>query len=113
MFYIIQIYFKVQVCEPSSTKNFLYEIEHPIREAFRERKQWNLHLNNFGHLEDQEKRRLGGKNSERGQGEPYCEHSDSESVCRMKYRHGLSSPEDTCSVSTDMSTSTDMSDQSW
>ena len=71
-------------------------------------------MNNIGQLEDEERRReAGAKNGCRRETEPYCEHSDSESVCRMKYRHGLSSPEDTCSVSTDMSTSTDMSDQSW
>ena len=70
-------------------------------------------MNNLGQLEEEGRRREGGTKSGRGQEEPYCEHSDSESVCRMKYRHGLSSPDDTCSVSTDMSTSTDMSDQSW
>ena len=83
------------------------------RRAFKERNHWNLQVNNLGQLEEEERRREAGKQSVRVETEPYCEHSDSESVCRMKYRHGLSSPEDTCSVSTDMSTSTDMSDQSW
>ena len=70
-------------------------------------------MNNLGQLEEEGRRREAGTKSVKLEGGPYYEHSDSESVCLRKYRHGLSSPEDTCSISTDMSTSTDMSDESW